>query len=124
MRCLSRRYSRILGGKIDFSSRTPLRERKRGLAGGEDWIRTHSCVSTDDRALLAGKVRISPVSGKRRDQTGESGDCTVQDRQCETKYQFVFFRVRIASLGEGPIRRDFTVSAHTDLSVDKTGQED
>ena len=36
---------------IDFSSRTPLRERKRrNSAGGEDWIRTRGCVSPEPRA--------------------------------------------------------------------------
>jgi hypothetical protein len=44
MRCLSVRYSRVLGGTIDFSSRTPLRERKsetgwrRGL-DSNSWLR-------------------------------------------------------------------------------------
>jgi len=47
-----------------------LRERENArLAGGEDWIRTRGCVSPDDRTLLAHKVRIPPVCGKRRVQT-------------------------------------------------------
>jgi hypothetical protein len=41
--------------------------------GGEDWIRTRGCVSPDDRALLADKVRSSPVCGKQGIETGESG---------------------------------------------------
>jgi hypothetical protein len=62
-----------------------------GTRTGEDWIRTRSCVSPDDRALLAHKVLISPVCGNQGVQTGESGRRTVQDRQCEPKCQFFFF---------------------------------
>src|ERR1700730_578298 len=50
-----------------LQSRKPERDREtenRRLAGGEDWIRTRGCFSPDDRALLADKLRISPVCGK------------------------------------------------------------
>jgi hypothetical protein len=59
-------------GKIDFSSKRHRKREKARRDGGEDWIRTRGCVSPDDRALLADKVRISPICGKQRVQPGES----------------------------------------------------
>ena len=64
------RYRRL------FGQNATKREKTR-LAGGEDWIRTRGCVSPDDRALLAHKVRIPPVCGKRRVQTKNRANWTV-----------------------------------------------
>jgi hypothetical protein len=64
--------------------------------GGEDWIRTRGCVSPEDRALLAHKVRISSICGKRRVHTEESGRLHgAGPCRCEPKVSFLS-SVRIA----------------------------
>ena len=63
--------------------------------GGEDWIRTRGCVSPEDRTLLAHKVRISSICGKRRVHTEESGRLHGADR-IGANQRLVFF-LRYAS---------------------------
>src|ERR1700682_3579292 len=69
VRCLSMRYSRILGGKIEFSGRTPPRERK-GETGWGRRLDSNSRLSflntlskrarTRSRALWRRKAQVRP----------------------------------------------------------------
>jgi hypothetical protein len=60
-------------------------------------------------------------AANRESKPKNRADCTVQDRQCEPKCQFFFLACTIASLGEGPIRRDSTVSAPQPFGLSSFG---
>ena len=86
MRRLSMRYSRVLGGKIAFSEQNATEREKR-----RDWLAEKigfELVVAFRRTIAVywpTKCVFRLSAANRESKPENRADCTVQDRQCQTK---------------------------------------
>ena len=84
VRCLSTRYSRLLGGTIEFSGRTPPRERK-GETGWRRGLDSNSRLRFAGRSHLIGpQSAYSACLRQTESPNQESGRLDSVGSQCET----------------------------------------